>query len=58
MERVETETERGDVSTKVLVQPAVEQRVDARRRHREPFQGEVCELEVTAADYVMVQLGN
>lgn len=58
VERVETEAESVDVASQVLVEPAVEQRVDARRRHRETLQRQVGQLEVPAADDVVVQLGD
>lgn len=42
----------------VLVQPAVEKRVDTRRCHRESLQREIGELEMPAADQAVVQFGD
>ena len=58
MERVETKTEGAQIAAHVLIEPAVEQRVDAGRHHRETLQREVGNFEVSAADDVAVQFGD
>jgi len=58
VKRVETNSEGAEIVTQVLVQPAVEQRVDAGRRHREALEREIGEFEVPAADQPTIQFGD